>query len=133
MCLVQRIVDDEVHDRYCENVGIITLEDIIEEILQDEIEDEMDRERGDKKGGRKGHREKLVELFQETRGENSLSAMEKEAVLAFLTHSVGPFRVQYLKPELVKRRIDTSEVVTINSDATPVSHVIQEQRDFNPA
>ena len=57
--------------------------------------------------------------------------MEKEAVLAFLTHSVRPFRAQYLKPELVQSLLDQSEVFTIKSDSAPVSHVLEEQRGFH--
>jgi metal transporter CNNM len=67
LCIVRKTIDDGKHDPYYQNIGIISLEDIIEEILQDDIEDEIDQEKEKVKRGEGIAKQKLLDLFSEKR------------------------------------------------------------------
>ncbi|CDW77164.1 ancient conserved domain protein 2 [Stylonychia lemnae] len=106
------------------NVGIVTIEDIIEEILQEEIEDE--RETQNLKGKRKLLKNKLIYLFTDHKAKNQLNDAEIIAICEFLQLKVDSFNSSVVDTEQLYLMIRNCDVVDIESDSNPFSHVINE-------
>lgn len=105
-------------------IGIVTLEDIIEEIIQEEIEDEY--ELLDEKNQRKMIKEKLVMLFTDHEASKVLIEEEIRAILEFLQKYVKPFHPNKIKRDVLNVLIRRSQVIEIESDDYPFSHVIDQ-------
>jgi len=85
-----------------ENVGIVTLEDIIENILNMDIEDEFDKSNRKSRddGGRK---DELTQLFdyRRTRGMEGMPPQEKIVVYRHFCTEVKVFRQEFRKADVI--------------------------------
>ena len=105
-------------------MGIVTIEDIVEEILQEEIEDE--RENENVKGDRKHMKNKLIYLFTDQKAKDQLNDAEIVAICEFLSLKVNIFSSQAIDKESLYRLIRNCDVVDIESDANPFSHILND-------
>lgn len=103
-------------------IGIVTIEDIVEEILQEEIEDE--RENENIKGGRKHMKNKIIHLFTDIKAKDQLNDAEIIAICEFLQLKVEYFGSNHINKEQLYRMIRNCDIVEIESDSNPFSHIL---------
>ena len=116
LCIVRKTVDDGVHDPYYQNMGIISLEDIIEEILQDDIEDEIDNDKENVKKGEGLAKRKLLDLFSEKRASKVLNDHERNAICSYLSKFEEPFKKKNISYNRLEELVAHSDVVNIHGE-----------------
>lgn len=117
MCLVRKTVDDGVNDPYYQNLGIISLEDIIEEIIQDNIEDEIDNEKEQQRRGEGYEKKKLVDRVTEKQSSKFLSNHERKAVCSYLSKFEEPFNKNHISHNQLEELISKSDVITVHANS----------------
>nr|KAG5696757.1 hypothetical protein BaRGS_013566 [Batillaria attramentaria] len=115
MAIVQRLHNDGDHDPYYENLGVVTLEDVIEEIIQSEIIDETDI-MTDNRRKKPRNREKLDYNVFEQKQEHGPRISQQVAFAAFqyLSTAVEPFKEQYVTRNVLKQLIRQNIVITLS-------------------
>jgi metal transporter CNNM len=109
IAIVRKVIYEETLDHSYENVGVLTLEDIIEALIQDDIQDEHDieRKRKDK------HAKKAALLFAKEEARFALSAQEILAIHVFLYETVPVFSNHYITSESLYSLINESKVLNL--------------------
>jgi len=102
LAIVRKLVAQKVNgDVIYENVGIVTLEDIIENILNMEIEDEFDFDSQKITAEDAGRKDEILQLFdyRRTRGMDGMPPQEKIVVYRHLCREVPVFMPQSSRAE----------------------------------
>ena len=129
MCLVRKTVNDKDGDPYYQNIGIISLEDIIEEIIQDEIEDEIDQEKLSRKNGEGATKQKLLDLFSEKRCSRVLSDHERNAISSYLSKYEEPFKRNQINSKSLEELVAHSEVINVHSTENEVKETESDEEE----
>jgi len=102
LAVVRKLVAQKVNgDVIYENVGIVTLEDIIENILNMEIEDEFDFDSQKITAEESGRKDEILQLFdyRRTRGMDGMPPQERIVVYRHLCREVPVFMPQSRRAE----------------------------------
>lgn len=111
MGFVRRVVNDGDRDPYHENMGIVTLEDVIEEIMQIEINDETDTLTDNRRKRRRKDAQVRTDFSHFTNlgsGDafyNVVSPKQSLAAYQYLATTVEPFSAKYLSDSVLKRLV----------------------------
>ncbi|CAG5132938.1 unnamed protein product [Candidula unifasciata] len=119
MAIVQKLHSPADRDPYFENLGVITLEDVIEEILQSEIVDETDLKMDNRQKGQPLLKQK--EDYQLLVADTRTYTLPKHLAFAafqFLTTTVEPFSDVHLARNVLKTLMRKDIVVTLTPSAT---------------
>jgi len=102
LAIVRKLVAQKVNgDVIFQNVGIVTLEDIIENILNMEIEDEFDFDSQKITEEDAGRKDEILQLFdyRRTRGMDGMPPQEKIVVYRHLCREVYVFKPEFRRSE----------------------------------
>ncbi|CAC5420325.1 CNNM [Mytilus coruscus] len=107
LAVIRRVNSEGEGDPYYENLGVLTLEDVIEEIIQSEIIDETDTLTDNRQ--KKQRRIEKQDFSMFTNPEDShkpwISSHLAMAAYQFLSTSVDLFKEEYISPNILKRLI----------------------------
>mmetsp|Transcript_4414 Transcript_4414/g.4944 ORF Transcript_4414/g.4944 Transcript_4414/m.4944 type:complete len:594 (+) Transcript_4414:155-1936(+) len=121
--VVHKVIENEYADNLLENVGLITMEDLIEILLHQDIEDEKDVEA-------RGHgsfvRKHMSLLFMNKTAEKNLSLHEIDAVCSFLSTRLKSFAGKTMRYTKLEALVKNSEVIHLSPNMRKHSEIKEE-------